>query len=272
METAQRIHDGTNPLEARMGTAGHGSDDAVREAMRESARNAAREGDKAKEAAERFRPAKRIHESVLAGVEKKALIWMAKRTPRWINSDHLTSLGLLAMFAAGGAYWAARWDSRWLWVASAAIVLNWLGDSLDGTLARVRDQQRPRYGFYVDHVVDAIGTLALFGGLAASGIMSWTIAAAVVVAYFLLFIEVGLATHTLGEFKISAGMFGPTELRLLLLAGNAKAAAGAHVHLLGQAFLLYDVGGTCAVIGMVSIFLHRTVEHTITLYKQETLR
>src|SRR4051812_5318317 len=153
-----------------------------------------------------FKPAKRIHESVLAAVEKRALIWLARRTPRWINSDHLTGLGLLSMFAAAGAFWAARWDGRWCWVASAAIVLNWLGDSLDGTLARVRDQQRPRYGFYVDHVVDAIGTLALFAGLAAGGIMSWQIAASVVIAYFLLFIEVGLATHALGEFKISAGL------------------------------------------------------------------
>lgn len=222
--------------------------------------------------AEEFRPAKRIHESLTAGVEKKALIWMAQRTPRWVNSDHLTVLGLVSMFVAGGAYVASRWDVRWLWVASAAIVLNWLGDSLDGTLARVRDQQRPRYGFYVDHVVDAIGTLALFAGLAAGGIMSWTWAAGVVLAYYLLFIEVGLATHALGEFKISAGLFGPTELRLLLLAGNAKVAFAAHVHLLGQAFLLYDVGGACAVVGMLSIFLHRTVQHTITLYKQETPR
>ena len=219
-----------------------------------------------------FRPAKRIHRSLLAGVEKKALVWMAERAPRWINSDHLTLLGLFSMVGAGAAYWASRWDPRWLWLASLGIALNWLGDSLDGTLARVRDQQRPRYGFYVDHVVDAISTLALFTGVAAGGVMSWAMAAAVVLAYYLLFIEVGLTTHALGEFEISAGLFGPTELRLLLIAGNAKAAFNAHVHMFGHAFLLYDVGGACAVAGMVGIFVHRTVKHTATLYRQETIR
>jgi archaetidylinositol phosphate synthase len=219
-----------------------------------------------------YRPATRIHRSILAEVERKTLVWMASRTPQWINSDHLTALGLISMFLAGGAYWAARWNTGWLWVASSGIALNWLGDSLDGTLARVRNQQRPRYGFYVDHVVDAIGTLALFAGLAAGGIMSWPISAALLVAYYLLFIEVGLATHALGEFQISAGAFGPTELRILLIVGNVKAAFSAHVHLLGQTFLLYDLGGTCAVLGMLGIFIHHSLRHTMILYRQETKR
>jgi archaetidylinositol phosphate synthase len=219
-----------------------------------------------------YRPEKRIHQSLTAGIEKKALIWMATRAPRWVNSDHLTLLGLFSMIAAGMAYWASRFDARWLWLASLCIALNWLGDSLDGTLARVRNQQRPRYGFYVDHVVDAIGTLALFAGLAAGGIMSWTWAAAVLTAYYLLFIEVGLATHVLGEFQISAGLFGPTELRLLLIAGNARAAFSSHVHLFGHSFLLYDVGGACAVIGMLSIFVVRTLKNTMSLYRQESIR
>jgi phosphatidylglycerophosphate synthase len=219
-----------------------------------------------------FRPEKRVHQSLTAGMEKRALVWMAGRAPGSVNSDHLTLVGLVSMIAAGVAYWASRFDPRWLWLASLCIVLNWLGDSLDGTLARVRDQQRPRYGFYVDHVVDAVATLALFVGLAAGGIMSWTWAAAVLTAYYLLFIEVGLATHVLGEFHISAGLFGPTELRLLLIAGNAKAAFTSHVHLFGHSFLLYDVGGVCAVVGMLSIFVARTVKNTVTLYRLETIR
>jgi archaetidylinositol phosphate synthase len=219
-----------------------------------------------------YRPEKRIHQSLTAGIEKKALVWMATRAPRWVNSDHLTLLGLVSMIAAGMAYWASRFDARFLWLASLCIALNWLGDSLDGTLARVRNQQRPRYGFYVDHVVDAIATLALFAGLAAGGIMSWTWAAAVLTAYYLLFIEVGLATHVLGEFHISAGLFGPTELRLLLIAGNARAALSSHVHLFGHSFLLYDVGGACAVVGMLSIFVARTLKNTVTLYRQESIR
>jgi archaetidylinositol phosphate synthase len=219
-----------------------------------------------------YRPEKRVHESLTAAAEKKALVWMAARAPMWVNSDHLTLLGLVSMIAAGVAYWAGRFDPRWLWLASICIALNWLGDSLDGTLARVRDQQRPRYGFYVDHVVDAVATLALFTGLAAGGTMSWTWAAAVLTAYYLLFIEVGLATHVLGEFHISAGLFGPTELRLLLIAGNAKAVFASHVHLFGHSFLLYDVGGVCAVVGMLSIFVARTLKNTMTLYRLETIR
>ncbi len=219
-----------------------------------------------------YKPERRILQGLTAGPEKRLLLWMAARTPRWINSDHLTLLGLVSMFGAGAAYWMSQQDRRWIWVASACIVLNWLGDSLDGTLARYRHEERPRYGFYVDHVVDAIGTLALFAGLAAGGIMSWPIAAALVLSYYLLFIEVGLATHTLGEFKISAGLFGPTELRLLLLAGNTKAAFSANVHLLGQVFLLYDIGGCVAIIGMLGIFAARTLHHTRTLYLKETRR
>lgn len=219
-----------------------------------------------------YQPEKRIHQSLTAAAEKRLLLWMAARTPGWINSDQLTLLGLLAMFGAGGAYWAARSDPRWLWVASICIALNWLGDSLDGTLARYRNQQRPRYGFYVDHVVDAVGTLALFCGLAAGGLMSWSVASALLLAYFLLCIEVGLAAHSVGEFKISAGLFGPTELRMLLVAGNARAALAANVHLLGQAFLLYDVGGSVAVLGMLGIFVARTIEHTRALYRMETIR
>jgi archaetidylinositol phosphate synthase len=219
-----------------------------------------------------FVPAKRIQQSILALPEKRLLLWMAARTPRWINSDHLTLLGLLSMLGAGASYWASQWNPSLPWLASGFIVLNWLGDSLDGTLARFRDQQRPRYGFYVDHVVDAIGTLALFAGMAAGGIMSWQIAAALVLVYYLLFIEVGLATHALGEFRISAGIFGPTELRLLLVLGNIKAAFDAHVHILGNLVLLYNIGGVCAVVGMLIIFVSRVVQNTKSLYQQETVR
>src|SRR5689334_2924361 len=154
-----------------------------------------------------FQEASREQMSLLAPLEKKCLIWMARHAPRWINSDHLTVLGLISLAGAGLSYWYARWNSAGLLLVIAFLVLNWLGDSLDGTLARVRNQQRPRYGFYVDHVVDAVATLALFAGLAARGVMSWTWAAAVLIAYYLLFIEVGLATNVLGEFHISAGLF-----------------------------------------------------------------
>src|SRR5258708_25739479 len=118
-----------------------------------------------------FRSAERIHGSLTAQAEKTALLWLACRTPVWINSDHLTALGALAQLCAGISYAVVRWNRYALLLVIFFLVLNWLGDSLDGTLARVRNQQRPRYGFYVDHMVDSFGALFLMGGLALSGYM-----------------------------------------------------------------------------------------------------
>src|SRR6266576_2684905 len=168
----------------------------------------------------KFREAERKQLSFLAAVEKKTLIWLAQRMPAWVNSDHLTVLGFLAMIAAGLSYWAASWDRRALLAVIVALAVNWFGDSLDGTLARVRNRLRPRYGFYVDHISDAIGTFFLMGGLALSGYMSPYIAMGLMIAYFMLSIEVYLTTYTIGSFHLSFWSFGPTELRLLLCIGN----------------------------------------------------
>ena len=121
---------------------------------------------------EPFRDAARAQLSFLAPLEKRVLIWIARRLPAWVNSDHLTALGFLALAAAGVAYALAPNDSGWLHVVNLCLLLNWFGDSTDGTLARVRNHLRPRYGFYVDHAVDAVGTLLLLGGMGLSGYMS----------------------------------------------------------------------------------------------------
>src|ERR671912_2353095 len=157
---------------------------------------------------------------MLATSEKRLLVWIASRLPRWINSDHLSALGLAAMAGAGGSFYVARVDP----IAGASLVvlclvLNWFGDSLDGTVARVRNQQRPRYGYYVDHVIDLTGTALLFAGLAASGYISPAIAVLVVAAYYLVSAETFLATHSRGLFTMAFLGVGPTELRLLLAAG-----------------------------------------------------
>ena len=161
----------------------------------------------------------REHRSVLADGERRLLIAIARRLPRWINSDHLTLIGLLSMPLAALAF-ANIPDTPW---SAAAFVLalaaNWFGDSLDGTVARVRNQQRPRYGYYVDHVIDLVGTAALFTGIAWSGLMHPAIAIAVVAAYFLVAAESFLTTHAAGVFRISFAGFGPTELRVLLAIG-----------------------------------------------------
>lgn len=218
-----------------------------------------------------FRDAERKQLSMLAAAEKRTLIWLARRMPVWVNSDHLTVLGFVAMFLAGLGYWAASWDRRALLGVIAALAVNWFGDSLDGTLARVRNRLRPRYGFYVDHITDAIGTFFLMGGLALSGYMSPYIALGLLIAYFLLSIEVYLTTYTIGSFHLSFWSFGPTELRLLLCIGNLALFWRPVVKLFGRQFLLFDVGGACGIAGMALMLVWAAVRHTRQLYQAERL-
>jgi len=219
----------------------------------------------------RFREAKRIQQSFLAAAEKKTLLWLAARTPAWINSDHLTVLGFLAMAGAGAGYWWSRTSRAGLLVVIICLALNWLGDSLDGTLARFRNCQRPRYGFYVDHVVDAFSALFLLGGLALSGYMSPGAALGLLIAYLMLSIEVYLASYTLGDFKISYFKMGPTELRLLLAIGNLVLLWKTTVHLFGRSYRLFNVGATVGISGMLLILLISVVQNTMRLYRREPL-
>ena len=221
--------------------------------------------------APKFREAERAQLSFLAAVEKKTLIWLAHRMPAWVNSDHLTLLGFTAMFAAGLGYWAASFTRTGLLVVIAALAANWFGDSLDGTLARVRNRQRPRYGFYVDHITDAIGTFFLLGGLGLSGYMHPLIALGLVVAYFLLSIEVYLATYTIGTFHLSFWKFGPTELRVLLCVGNLALFKWDMVRLFGYRFHLFDVGGAIGILGMSAMLVWSALLHTRMLYEAERL-
>jgi archaetidylinositol phosphate synthase len=218
-----------------------------------------------------FVAALRVHRALTASVEKRVLLWMAERAPRWVTSDGLTMLGLGAQVGAGVSYALARWNRWALLLVILCIALNWLGDSLDGTLARVRQQQRPRYGFYVDHVVDIFGATALMGGLACSGLVHWQIAVAMLVAFLLLSGESYLATYTLGRFELSQGWFGPTELRILLIAGNVELLRNPFATVLGHRFLLFDLGGAIAGAGMLAMGLWVAGKHTAQLYRQESL-
>jgi phosphatidylglycerophosphate synthase len=218
-----------------------------------------------------FQHAKRIQQSLLAGPEKRALVWMAERMPSFVNSDHLTVAGLLAMLGAGVSYWLSGQDKAWLWMVNGMILLNWFGDSLDGTLARVRNRQRPRYGFYVDHVIDAVSAVFLLGGLALSGYMSATVAIGLLVAFLLLSVETYLATYALATFQLSHGLFSPTELRLLLVIGNLALFWRTEVTFLGVRHLLFDVGGVIGFAGMLALFAGAAIRNTATLYQEERL-
>jgi archaetidylinositol phosphate synthase len=220
-----------------------------------------------------FQEADRAQMSFLAPIEKRCLIWLAHRAPAWMNSDHLTLLGLLSLLGAGLAYWYAGTNRAGLLLVIFFLATNWAGDSLDGTLARVRNKQRPRYGFYVDHIVDGLGALFLLGGLAMSGLMNPLIALGLLIAYLLLSCEVYLATYTLGKFQISFWKFSPTELRILLAIGNLalyfKPAAG--MAILGSRYAMLDIGGAVAIMGMAAVLTVSIAKHTNALYRAEPL-
>jgi len=214
----------------------------------------------------------REHGSVLAAAEKDALIWIAERLPPFVTSDHLSALGLLSMLGAGLSFAAFRLTPFFAGAVIACLAVNWLGDSLDGTLARVRDRQRPRYGFYVDHVIDLAGSTLLLTGMACSGLMSPTVAAALLAAYLLVSAESFLATHAAGVFRVSFLGCGPTELRIVLAIGVLKAAQtpAVHIGVLGPV-RLFDLGGVIAVTGLVAAFIASAARNTGALYKAEPL-
>jgi len=218
-----------------------------------------------------FHQEKRVQESLSAAAEKKALTWLATRLPAWMNSDHFTVLGTLGMLLAGASYAAARWHAWGLPAATFFLAVNWFGDSLDGTLARLRNCQRPRYGFYVDHLLDSFGALFLMGGLALSHYINPWIAAGMLIAFLLLSIEVYLTTYTLGSFQLSYGRLGPTEIRIALAMGNLALYFRGDAHVLGGRFLLLDVGGVVGIAGMTIILLVSAARHIAQLYREERL-
>jgi phosphatidylglycerophosphate synthase len=202
-------------------------------------------------------------------IEKRALVWMAARVPDAVTPDHLTLLGLGALLACGVAY-ALSGPRPWLLhVVNAGRALNWLGDSLDGTLARHRRHERPRFGFYVDHLVDAFGALFLVGGLAVSGLMTPIVGASLLVAYFLLSIQTYLAAYTIGRFKISWAGLGGTELRIALALLNLVVMWRPRVGLAGSSFLLFDVVCVTAAAALVVVSVVAGVRGTLALAREE---
>lgn len=214
----------------------------------------------------------RVHHSLTAAVEKRALVWMAERMPAWLNSDHLSALGFLAMAGVGASFWLAGTHPRLgLPLVVVCLALNWFGDSMDGTLARVRNRQRPRYGFYLDHVIDIAGTAMMLAGLAASGCMDPLLAAVTLAAWLLVMAESFLATFARSLFRMSFGWFGPTELRILIAIGALKLLGGAWVRPFGLGpYRLFDIGGACAAAGLVVIFIVNAVRNAAALYREET--
>ena len=219
-----------------------------------------------------FVQALRVHTALTSTLEERLLRWLARRTPAAIGPDHLTTLAFASLLLAGAAYGFASRDIHMLWLVNFFLFLNWLGDSLDGTLARVRNRQRPRYGFYVDHICDTFGALALMTGLACSGLLHRPVAAGLLVCFYALSIESYLATYTLGRFHLSHALFGPTEIRILLAIGNIFVPAHRYVKIASRQFLLFDIAGSIGIGGMALMVFYAVLRHTFLLYREEMPR
>src|SRR6058998_3802098 len=211
---------------------------------------------------------------LLADFERPVLVWLAQRIPRRIRSNHLTGLGVIGATGTGIAYALTHYAHAWLWAASLMLVVNWLGDSLDGTLARVRGTQRPKYGYYLDHVVDAYSTAVIGLGLGLSPYVYLALALGIVVVYLALSINVYLESSVFGVFKISYGRIGPTEVRLVLVMLNTMLAVAALLQIKGPVAIRVVANWTLAILltGMVVLFVGRFARNLYRLAKLEPQR
>ena len=216
-----------------------------------------------------FKNHSRTQESILAPLEKRFLRWAASRIPDFIGPDHLTILGFAGQVLAGVFYaLTSKWPPFFYFV-NFCIVINWFGDSLDGTLARYRNKQRPRYGFYVDHIIDVLGAFAIMTGLAFSGHITPMVAAALLVAFLMFSAESYLATYSVGVFKLSYMKFSPTEIRVLLIIGNIFALYHPIAHVFHKPFKFFDVGCSIAAFCMFFMLLISAAKNIRTLYHAE---
>lgn len=189
--------------------------------------------------------ATRIQTSILNGVEKKALVYLAKKQPKWMTSDALTLIGIIGALLSAAGYILCNWSLQWLWLASAGLVINWYGDSLDGTIARVRHTQRPVYGFFIDHNVDIFTLFVACVAAGLSPLMKLSSALMVLVAYLAITAHTYIGTILKNEFKLTYGKLGPTEFRLLIIIFNTLLIyipwQERKVNILGTAFGVFDI-------------------------------
>ena len=212
---------------------------------------------------------KRINDILLGPLERPALQWLAACMPRWVNPDILTGVGLLGSVVIFFSYWLTNVTAHFLWLASLGLVINWFGDSLDGTLARYRKIERPRYGFFIDHTVDAVSTLLVVFGLGLSPYVRFEIACLALIGYLLMSVFVYIRTCVEGVFKISYGRFGPTEVRLIVIIANTI------IYFLGNpvvtlpfgALSIYDLIAGIVAIVLTVIFLLSTIRQARELAK-----
>jgi len=204
---------------------------------------------------------------VFADFERRLLERLARRVPRGLRANHFTALGMVGAAGAGVAYALARYNPAWLWVASVMLAVHWLGDSLDGTLARVRGAERPKYGFYLDHVMGALSVVVVGLGIGVSGFVNPALALGVVVGYLALAVNVYLESSVYGVATVEYGRMGPTEVRIALIVVNTVLALGAHPRMRIANGVLWVV-----LVAMVAVFVWRLARNLSRLAKADPQR
>lgn len=199
--------------------------------------------------------AERIQTSILNAAEKKVLVWLAHRQPKWMTSDMLTGIGFFGALVIAAGYILANLDISFLWLASLGLVINWYGDSLDGTLARVRNTQRPVYGYYLDHTVDGINESLMFIGLGLSGLIHLPLSLAILVVYLLLTINVSVNAHLKKEFRLTYAKLGPTEFRILGIIANTLFILVRPLREFACGFQIFGRSITLHALDLVGIFV-----------------
>jgi len=212
---------------------------------------------------------RRVNDILLGPLERPALRWLAAHMPAWVNPDILTGVGILGSVVTFFSYWLTNINANFLWLASLGLVINWFGDSLDGTLARYRKIERPKYGFFVDHTVDAMSTPLVVFGLGLSPYVRFEIACLALISYLLMSVLVYIRTYVEGVFKISYGKFGPTEVRLIVIIANTVIyfVGNPVITLWFGAISIYDlIAGIVAAL-LAVIFVFSTIKQARELAK-----
>lgn len=213
---------------------------------------------------------KRVNQMLLGPLERPALAWMAAKSPAWVTPDLLTGLGVAGSVMCFVGYWLSNQSVWWLLFVNLGFILNWVGDSLDGTLARYRKIERPKFGFYIDHTVDAVTEFLTIIGIGLSAYLRLDIAAFALIGYLLMSVHVYIRTAVDGVFKISYGTFGPTELRVIIMLVNTAIvfAEGWFLTPLVGDLLPFDIIGIGLAIALGLVFLGTSWKHTLKLVKE----
>lgn len=204
---------------------------------------------------------KRVNDILLGPLERPALHWLAAHMPAWVTPDICTAIGVLGVLLTMISYGLSNYNPNYLWLASLGLVINWYGDSLDGTLARYRDIERPRYGFYIDHTTDVVSQVMIFLGLGLTPYVSFNIACLALISYMMLSVLVYVRTYVVGEFKISYGRLGPTEGRALaVLLNTSMYFFGLQNIVFGhRTFSIYDIFVAAIALLLLGFFMNTTI-------------